>query len=162
MKNEDKAVRQEYRIQLAGGDFQLAREIALHLLKKGWHDHEINRRGASRMQQTAYTTAFVVTYNRPFTSGHGWDRLPIGEVDLTPEERALHRELKDLRDQVHAHTDHEKHDQRVWSREEGGRQFVITTTPPYHLSKKQLETAVVIIDKLTLHFCPASRRETTR
>ena len=96
MKTEDKAARQVYRENLAVMDFRRAREFAQRLLKRGWHKHEAYRRGASLMNQTAFTTAFVVTYWRPFFQSRGWKPLDIATVALAPEKRALHDELGKL------------------------------------------------------------------
>jgi hypothetical protein len=154
MENEDETEKQRHRIELACQDFALAKEIALHLLKKGWHEHHVKRRGASRMQQTAFTTAFVVTYWRPFSGTRGgWKPLDTTGMDLTDNERDLHEQLHGLRDQVHAHTDRGRHDRRLWVAPQSGREFILRSEPPYHLSKMQLESAVVILDKLKLHFC---------
>jgi len=152
VKNEDKAVRQKYREGLALQDFRLAREIAQHLLKKGWHEHGTRRRGSSLMQQTAFTTALVVTYCRPFNRGDGWEKLDIGSVDLSPDDLALHEELKVLRNEVHAHTDHVRHDREPWAGAKRSRPINVITSPPYYLTKVQLEGAVAILDKLIEHF----------
>jgi hypothetical protein len=152
MKNEDKAVRQKYRENLAMLDFRRAREFAQHLLKKGWHKHEAYRRGAGLMHQTAYTTAFVVTYWRPFSNSRGWKPLDIDTLDLTQEERTLHDALGNLRNQVHAHTDHNRHDREPWVGAEGSCPINVITAPAYHLSKEHLEGAVKLLDKLIGHF----------
>jgi hypothetical protein len=155
MKNEDETVRQKYREHLAVLDFHRVREYAQHMLKKGWHTHEMHRRGASVMQQTAFTTALVVTYCRPFNRGVGWKKLDIGGVDLSPDDLALHEELKVLRNEVHAHTDHVRHDRAPWVGAKGSRPIHVITAPPYHLTKDQLERIVVLLNKLIGHFSPS-------
>jgi hypothetical protein len=154
MKDEDETVRQRYRVRLASRDFMLAKQLALHLLKKGHHKPYHQLRGASQLHQTAYTTAFVVIYNRPFSGSRGWKPLKIEEANLSPEELLLHIELRDLRNEVHAHTDHQHHDRQPWKPPREGREINIITEPPYHLSKQQLENALLVLDKLKLHYCP--------
>ena len=156
MKNDDKEARRKYRFQLANDDFDLAKEIAQHLLDNHWYHNKYLREGSARMQQTAFTTAFVVTYNRPFTRGNGWDKLPYKELEASfaPEEKQLHKDLKDLRDKVHAHTDHEGHDRRLWPGRFGQPMFTMVNAPPYHLTKDQLEVAIEMLDKFKLYFSP--------
>lgn len=159
MKTSDPTERQKYRQNLACSDFRLAKEFAQHLIKKKWHKPEWRVRPTTRIHQTAYTTAFVVTYCRPFTRGEGWKILDIEAVDLTPEERSLHEKLLDLRHKVHAHTDHEKHDQQPWKAAEGSQPLYIITEPAMNLSLDQLERAVALLNKLLQFFEPPPATE---
>jgi hypothetical protein len=154
MKTTDPSERQRHRQNLACQDFRLAKDFAQHLIKKKWHKSEWTVRPTTRIHQTAYTTAFVVTYCRPFTRGEGWKILNIDTVGLTAEERSLHKDLLDLRHKVHAHTDHEKHDRELWTSKESGKPFYIISRPPMHLDRDQLERSVLLIDKLIEFFHP--------
>lgn len=90
-------------------DFRAARDCAWHLLKKGWHASPYERRGSIYMQQSAFVTALVVGYARPFTKSYGWPDLPQEYHPGAQGHQQLHDRLMNLRHQVYAHSDSQHH-----------------------------------------------------
>ena len=97
------------RLYVSANDFHMAKQYAEHLLKKGWHSAPYERRGTIYMQQSAFTTALVVSYARPFTNSKGWPRFPTEFIVYTEQENQLHEKLLEFRHQVYAHSDSEKY-----------------------------------------------------
>ncbi len=90
-------------------DIGFARSCAAMLLKKGWHAQPWERRGTIYFQQSAFTSALVVAYCRPFTKTNGWKRLSFEMIAPNAEETALHEQLRHLRDKAYAHSDSESY-----------------------------------------------------
>lgn len=93
------------RLFVSRNDLNMARQYAQHLLKKGWHSAPYERRGSIYMQQSAFVTALVVSYARPFTRSHGWRPFPNIKHLFCEEEKRLHQEIIDLRNEVYSHSD---------------------------------------------------------
>ena len=107
MKIDSTSVKKDLyeRLYVSAGDFSLAKQYAEHLLKKGWHAAPYERRGTIYMQQSAFTTALIVSYARPFTKSKGWPKFPQEFIAYDESANQLHKKIMDLRHQVYAHSD---------------------------------------------------------
>lgn len=133
------------RLYVSTQDLSCARSYAQHLIKKGWHSAPYERRGTVYMQQSAFTTALVVSYCRPFTRGKGWPQFPERFVRYTVNEARLHRRILDLRHQVYAHSDSERYSIRPMKL--GADVFSdIVGAPFLMLKKEECELVVCMID----------------
>jgi len=93
------------RLVVSSDDITLARYCAGVLLKKRWHAEQWERRGTAYEQQTAFTSALVIAYGRPFTVSKGWPAIPSDLIPYDDREAALHGQIIKLRHQVYAHSD---------------------------------------------------------
>lgn len=75
------------------------------LLKNGWHHKPWERRGTIYLQQSAFTSALVTAYARPFTTSKGWPPFPLELMNFDVEETALHKRMLELRHSIYAHSD---------------------------------------------------------
>jgi hypothetical protein len=100
------------RLFVSAQDLGFARQYARHLLKKGWHSAPYERRGTIYMQQSAFTTALVVSYARPFTTSHGWPKFPSEFISHDAAQAHLHEHFIGLRHQVYAHSDSSRYSVR--------------------------------------------------
>jgi hypothetical protein len=91
---------------VAEEDLRQARFFAAHILKKGWHHEEWEKRWTVYMQQAAYTTALATAYSRPFTESRGWPKFPARLLAaFSPKQRDLHKRILKLRNLIYAHSD---------------------------------------------------------
>jgi hypothetical protein len=95
-------------------DIGFARYCASVLLKKGWHVQPWERRGTIYQQQAAFTSALVTSYARPFTSSHGWPKIPEELINHNDQETVLHKWLVTMRNKVYAHSDSVMYSIRPW------------------------------------------------
>lgn len=102
------------RLLASHDDITFARYCAGVLLKKGWHNQPWERRGTVYEQQSAYTTALVTSYGRPFTRSKGWPPLPSDFITYDDTEIALHAQIMNLRHTVYAHSDSASFSIRPW------------------------------------------------
>lgn len=88
-------------------DLRNARFYVNFLLKKGWHFDPFDRkiRYSTYLQQAAFTTAFVISYCKPFAKSKGRPIFAIKSAKLEEHERSLHDKLLELRNTVYAHSD---------------------------------------------------------
>lgn len=86
-------------------DIGTARSCAAFILKKRWHTYSFLRRGSVPIQQTAFTTAMIVAYARPFAAGRGNIDFPKRLLHYSEKETAFHKRLLKLRNQQYAHSD---------------------------------------------------------
>ncbi len=133
------------RLYVSALDFGLARQYAAHLLKKGWHSAPYERRGSIYMQQTAFTTALVVSYARPFKGSRGWPPFPKEFWQYDQTQSALHEHLIGLRDQVCAHSDSSRYTVKPW-RIDADSLTDIQSVPFLRLSKEECELVVSMIN----------------
>ncbi len=97
---------QTYQIlHVAQLDLSQAAFFADHLITQGWHFETWETNWRTYLHQSAYVTAMVVAYSRPFTESRGWPKFPTRLLQLDPDKKKLHKRLLDLRNQVYAHTD---------------------------------------------------------
>jgi hypothetical protein len=84
------------------------------LLTKGWHYQAWERPGRIYKQQSAFTSAFVIAYGRPFTKSKGWPQFPSELMDFDSEESALHEHMMELRHTIYAHSDSKHYEVTPW------------------------------------------------
>lgn len=123
------------RLYVSAQDFASAKSYALHLLKKGWHSAPYQRRGTIYMQQSAFTTALIVSYARPFTKGKGWPMFPEKLVQFNAQEALMHQRILDLRHQVYAHSDSASYSIRPFKI--GDNAYTDVVGAPFLLLKKE-------------------------
>ena len=131
------------RLYVAQEDLRQAASFAAYILKNAWHFYPWERRWTTYMKQSAYTTAFVVSYARPFTQSRGWPRIPKKLVPYDQEQKALHERILTLRNEVYAHTDVENRDVRPYKIL--GQPSAIEMLPPMRLSKEETEKILQMI-----------------
>jgi hypothetical protein len=102
------------RLLVSHDDIAFAQYCAGVLLKKGWHNQPWERRGTVYEQQTAYTTALIISYGRPFTRSKGWPALPAVLITYDDQETGLHQQIMELRHEVYAHSDSARYSIRPW------------------------------------------------
>src|SRR4051812_25471137 len=88
------------RVDLSSASYCLA-----IIIKKGWHFAPGERRGSIYEQQTAFTTALVVAYSRPFSNSHGWPKFPPALMRFDQGELDLHKSIIKRRNSIFAHSD---------------------------------------------------------
>ena len=87
-------------------DLRQAWFFAAHILKKGWHYEPWEKRWSVYMQQTAYTTALVTAYSRPFTESRGRSKFPKRLLSaFNPKQQQLHDRILSLRNLIYAHSE---------------------------------------------------------
>lgn len=143
----DESQRLFKRLYISGEDLAMARQFATFLIKKQWHQTPWERRGSIYMQQTAFTSALVIFYARPFTRSAGLPSFPKRLLRFDESEEALHKTLLTLRHKVYAHSDDESYEVRPISFGRGF-QTAIFRPPHFKLSGDETKRAIVIIDKL--------------
>jgi hypothetical protein len=93
------------RLYVSGLDLSFAGYCLGVLLKKGWHHKPWERRGTIYEQQSAFTSALVTAYARPFTKSNHWPPFPLALKTFDTEESALHEHIIELRHSIYAHSD---------------------------------------------------------
>lgn len=94
------------KLHASHSDIAVAQSCAEYLLKKKWHTHSFMRRGSIPIQQTAFTTAMVVSYARPFSPGRASTfTFPHKLLQYDAKATLFHKRLLTLRNEQYAHTD---------------------------------------------------------
>jgi hypothetical protein len=115
----DKAQKRDYtRLYVSRADFGYASSCARFLLKKGWHSRPWERRGSIYFQQSAFTTAAVTAYGRPFSYKREWGRDLLNLLDYDEKQLALHKTLVEMRNEIYAHSDVRRYDISPWRAED--------------------------------------------
>lgn len=109
-----------------------------HLLKKGWHFEPWDKkiRWPTYIQQAAFTTSLIISYSRPFTESRGWPKFPKKLIQHNEEQKALHKKIMNLRNEVYAHSDFNK--QEVRPIKILGQATAIIRQPSIKLSKEEV------------------------
>jgi hypothetical protein len=146
-QKRQRAERQQYALLfVALQDLLQARTFAVYLMNEGWH-HEPWESPLTNVQQSAFTTALVMSYQRPFTETRSWPNFPGSLLDYTPAERALHNRLHVLRNAVYAHSNAEA---RVLQPiKVGNVPSAIEAYPAMRLVKDDCAALLQMIDKTT-------------
>lgn len=84
------------------------------ITRKKWHHSPWEKRGTVYLQQSAFTSALVVSYGRVFTRSRGWRNLSVDLGHFDGQELACHDRIMQLRHSVFAHTDSEHYSVRPW------------------------------------------------
>jgi len=131
------------RLHVAQEDLRQAAYFAEYILKKGWHSPPWERRWTTYMQQSAYITALVVAYARPFTESRGWPKLPKRLLTYTAEQKFLHKRVMELRNEIYAHSDVAKRNVRPIAIL--GRPSAIEKLPPMMFTKDETQMLLMMI-----------------
>ena len=102
------------RLYVSTLDLSAAASSLSLIRKKGWHHLPWEKRGTVYQQQAAHTTAFIVSYARPFNTSFGWPKFPPHLIPFSPEQWLLHKEVIELRNSVVAHSDSKSYSIRPW------------------------------------------------
>ena len=110
MQSSDKTETNKRRLyatlHVAEEDLRQASFFAAHILKKGWHFEQWEKRGTIYLQQAAFTTALATAYSRPFTPSRGWPKLPEKLIrPFDSRQKELHNHILELRNLIYAHSD---------------------------------------------------------
>lgn len=135
------------KLVVSSADFKLAEQYAKFLLKKGWHSTPHERRGSTYMQQSAFTTALIVSYSRPFTQSRGWPKFPDNLVTYDEQMMRIHCHFLELRHQVYAHSDASRYSIRLWDHPDF--QTEILGAPFLLLTQLECETLIRMITAIT-------------
>ena len=92
------------RLYVSRLDFEFALYCLGVLRKKGWHYRAWEKRGTIYQQQTAFTSALVTAYARPFTRSDGLPDFPAELKDFDGRENKLHDYMMELRHTYYAHS----------------------------------------------------------
>ncbi len=140
-------------LYVAQEDLDQASFYARHLLKKGWHFvlWESRRRWTTYMQQSAYTTALVVAYSRPFVESRGWPKFPRRLIQYSPNQKKLHESVLNLRHEVYAHSN--VGSRRIRPMKINGHPSAIEFLPAMRLTKEETEDLLemISITRSTIH-----------
>ena len=100
------------RLQVSSLDFDFAQYCVGVILKRHYQPWE--KRGTIHLQQSAFMSAFVIAYARPFTKSRGWPKFPPQLKEFDGEENVLHDHMIELRDTVYAHSDSSNYSVTPW------------------------------------------------
>lgn len=120
MTTPDRDRRLHDRLYVSLKDIWFSRQCAEVLVKKNWHKERWEARQSGYMHQSAYTTALVIAYSRPFTKSKEWPAFPERLLrTYETSDMFLHRRLLDLRDSVYAHSDSARYRIMFWAEPDG-------------------------------------------
>ena len=134
------------RLYVSNSDIAFAAYCAGVLLQKGWHGQPWERRGTIYQQQSAFTSALITAYGRPFTTSKGWPEIPRKLIPYDAEQMTLHRRLLDLRNKVYAHSDSESFSVRPWR--SADFETTIIGAPPLRISKEDVDQFLAMTQSL--------------
>jgi hypothetical protein len=90
---------------VAAQDLELAKEYAQTILKQRWHHQFFEVRRSTYIRQSAFTSALVLAYCRPFTQSRGFPCVPERVLAMNSSDKALHKIILKLRNKFHAHSE---------------------------------------------------------
>jgi hypothetical protein len=134
-------------LQAAQTDMRQASFYAQHLQKKGWHHEPAKCRNSIYVQQSAYVTALMISYARPFTRNFGWPSLTKVLAPIPDELKVMHKSLITLRNQVYAHTDSSLHSVKAISIK--STKTAILGFPDMKLSAEQVGLTIKLINLMS-------------
>ena len=136
------------RLHVSSLDLDLAKYCVGVILKKGWHHQPWEKRGTVYLQQSAFMSALVTAYARPFTKSRGWPKFPPDLKEFDTEENKLHDQLMELRNTVYAHSDSKNYSIRPWRTPNFSTDIV--GAPVLRISAKEAALLKRMIQKLQL------------
>jgi len=92
------------RLWATRNDLETAESYADHIQKKRLHSGHIRTKGAY-FQAGAFNTALIVSYVRAFIDPNDWEQKLLALSPPTPEQLALHKTVKKMRNELFAHSD---------------------------------------------------------
>ncbi len=145
------------RLHVSSLDLDFAQYCAGVILRKGWHYQPWEKRGTIYLQQSAFMSALVTAYARPFKkSSSGLPNLPPELKEFSSEEDAFHERMIQLRDKVYAHSDSKSYSVRPWRT--GTFSTDIVGAPELCINAKEAALLKQMVNKLQL----AIRRRMSR
>ncbi len=131
------------RLHFALDDFHQAMDYVGQMLRSRLHFRLVTvrspRRHAAYIKQTAFNTALVVCYMRPFSLGKRFPKLTVEELGYTAEQQELHERIHNLRDKVYAHKDGDVHSAQPLDAGAPNRAMVLVSKPHEpHLTREEL------------------------
>jgi len=136
------------KLHVSSLDLDFAQYYVGVILKKGWHCQPWEKRGTIYLQQSAFMSALVTAYARPFTASRGWPRFPPELKKFNKEEDAFHTRMIELRHSVYAHSDSKNYSVRPWRTRNFSTDIV--GSPTLHLSVEEAALLKQMINKLQL------------
>lgn len=118
------------------------------ILKKGWHYRPWEKRGTIYQQQSAFMSAIVTAYARPFTKSFGWPKFPPELKEFNSGEDVFHLRMIELRNSVYAHSDSKNYSVRPWR--SGKFSTDIVGAPELCISAKEALLLKQMVNKLQL------------
>jgi hypothetical protein len=143
---DDNVQRLYSRLYVSGLDLASAEYCLGVLMKKGWHYLPWDKRGSIYEQQSAFTSALVVAYARPFNTSYGWPKFPVELIPFDEDEQVLHELIISLRNSVFAHSDSKSYSVRPWRAK--GFATDIIGRPALRITAEQGRSLSIMIQKL--------------
>ena len=136
------------RLKVSSLDLDFAQYCLGVILKRRWHHQPWDKRGTIYLQQSAFTSALVVAYARPFTKSDGWPHFPPGLKRFDGAEDKLHDHMIELRHTVFAHSDSRNYSVSPW--QSGKFSTDVVGVPAFRMSGEQAVLLNGMIAKLQL------------
>ncbi len=136
-------------LHVAQQDLSQAAFFCNHLQQQGWTREPWEGTWQTYLHQSAYVTAMVVAYCRPFAVSKGWPKFPMRLVRLDTEGKAMHHRLLDLRHAVYAHSDVAARAIRPITF--NARPTAIEALPPMRFSAEELQSIRRIIHSISVN-----------
>lgn len=148
IKLRDNDAKLHSRLHVSSLDLGFAQYCVEVILKKGWHYRPWEKRATIYLQQSAFMSALVTAYARPFTKSYGWPPFPRELKQFNRKEDAFHDRVIELRNTVYAHSDSKNYLVRPWRSERFSTDIV--RTPELRMSADEAVLLKQMIDKLQL------------
>jgi hypothetical protein len=136
------------RLHVSSLDLNFAQYCVGVILKKGWHCQPWEKRGSIYQQQSAFMSALVIAYARPFTKSRDWPKFPSELKKFDSEENTLHDHMIELRNSVYAHSDSKNYSVTPWR--SGNFSTDIVGGPALRVGAEQAALLRQMINKLQL------------
>jgi len=127
------------KLHASGADIKQARAYAELIVKKNWFKMPWSR-GKQYFHQSAYVTALIVSYARPFAQGRNGYTFPRRLVPYDDTEWTIHERLLEQRNKIYAHSDLEKWNIRPWK--SGNFDTVIIGQPAHYISREDIDVFI--------------------
>ena len=164
---QDDAAKKYGWLYVSSRDLELAQYYVGVILKKGWHYQPWEKRGTIYLQQSAFMSALVIAYARPFTKSRWGKKFSLDYVlDVVKEfnsaENKFHERMMDLRDTVYAHSDSKCYSVTPWRNEEFSTDIVSAPALRINAEKAALLQQMIkklqlAIDRMMSQIAPSSR-----
>lgn len=134
-----------HKLHVSSFDISYARQCAVHVKKKDWF-REPWSRGTLYFQQTAFVTALVVSYARPFAVGRAGLNFPNKLIPYDDVQMKFHLDLLSRRNRVYAHSDPETWSVRPWK--SGDFETTIEGRPWLIVRRDEIDRFIPMTDAL--------------
>jgi len=136
------------RLHVSNLDLNFAQYCVGVILRKEWHYQPWERRGTIYLQQSAFMSALVIAYARPFTKSRDWPDFPRQLMEFDSDENILHDHMIKLRNTLYAHSDSHNYSVRPWR--SGKFSTDIVGAPALRMSAEEGALLKQMINKLQL------------